>query len=176
MFYRYISENFENYVNKNERDARNINFSYADMDDKDAELAKDDLVKTKGYFIFPSELFFNVRENALNDENLNEALEKIFSDIEQLSQGTPSEKDFKILFSDIDVNSNKLGSTVTYRNQKIVKIMNRIGDMKLGDYQGNTIEEFGDAYEFLMGMYASNASISRGEYFTPQEVSELFLT
>lgn len=173
LFYRYISENFENYVNKNEHDAGNISFSYADMNDKDAELAKDDLVKTKGYFILPSELFVNVRKNASNDENLNETLEKIFSNIEQSSQGTPSEDDFKGLFSDIDVNSNKLGSTVTYRNQKIVKIMNQIGDMKLGDYQENTIEAFGDAYEFLMGMYASNAGKSGGEYFTPQEVSEL---
>ena len=131
------------------------------------------MVETKGFFILPSQLFVNVRKRASKDENLNETLEKIFNAIESSAQGTDSEDDFKGLFDDIDVNSNKLGATVAKRNEKLVKLLDGIGDMKLGDYKDNTIDAFGDAYEFLMGMYASNAGKSGGEYFTPQEVSEL---
>ena len=131
------------------------------------------MVKTKGFFILPSQLFVNVRKRADKDENLNETLEKIFQAIENSAQGTESEDDFKGLFDDIDVNSNKLGVTVAKRNDKLVMLLIGIGDMKLGDYKDNTIDAFGDAYEYLMGMYASNAGKSGGEYFTPQEVSEL---
>lgn len=112
----------------------------------------------------------NVRKRAQADENLNETLEKVFRSIEASTQGGPSEDNFKGLFDDIDVNSNKLGSTVAKRNEKLVKLLNGLGEMKLGDYQDNTIDAFGDAYEFLMGMYASNAGKSGGEYYTPQEV------
>ena len=131
------------------------------------------MVKTKGFFILPSELFENVRARAKDDENLNETLEQIFSNIEASAQGTESEDNFKGLFDDIDANSNKLGNTVIKRNEKLVKLLNSVAEMKLGDYRDNTIDAFGDAYEFLMGMYASNAGKSGGEYFTPQEVSEL---
>ena len=173
MFYRYISENIANYINAGERDAGNEDFDYALMSDEEAEEARDDMVETKGFFILPSQLFCNVRKRAAKDENLNETLEKVFKSIEDSAKGTVSEDDFKGLFDDIDVNSNKLGATVAKRNEKLVKLLNDIGDMKLGDYQDNTIDAFGDAYEFLMGMYASNAGKSGGEYFTPQEVSEL---
>ena len=121
----------------------------------------------------PSQLFCNVRKGAKNNDNLNETLEKVFKAIEGSAQGTESEDDFEGLFDDIDVNSNKLGATVGKRNEKLVKLLDGIGDMKLGNYQDNTIDAFGDAYEFLMGMYASNAGKSGGEYYTPQEVSEL---
>ena len=100
-------------------------------------------------------------------------LEKAFKNIESSAQGTGSEDDFKGLFADMDVNSNKLGNSMTHRNDKLVKLMNGVGNMKLGAYQDNTIDAFGDAYEYLMGMYASNAGKSGGEYYTPQEVSEL---
>lgn len=173
LFYRYISENFEKYVNDGEAEAGNNDFKYSELSDEDAKQAKEDLVRTKGYFILPSELFCNVRANAPNDENLNETLESAFSNIETSAQGTESEECFKGLFDDIDVNSNKLGGTVAKRNEKLVKLLNGVGQMKLGDYQDNTIDAFGDAYEFLMGMYASNAGKSGGEYYTPQEVSEL---
>lgn len=173
MFYRYISENITNYINKGEHDAGNVDFDYAKLSDSDAEVARKDLVDTKGFFILPSQLFCNVRKNAKNNENLNETLEKAFKAIEASAQGSESEDDFKGLFDDIDVNSNKLGATVGKRNEKLVKILDNIGDMKLGNYQDNTIDAFGDAYEFLMGMYASNAGKSGGEYYTPQEVSEL---
>ncbi len=173
LFYRYISENFERYVDNGEREAGESSFAYAKLSDSDAEQAREDLVKTKGYFILPSELFCNVRIKASNDENLNETLEKVFRNIESSAQGTDSEDCFKGLFDDLDVNSNKLGGTVAKRNEKIVKLLNGVGEMKLGDYQDNTIDAFGDAYEFLMGMYASNAGKSGGEYYTPQEVSEL---
>lgn len=173
MFYRYISENIANYIDTGEHAAGNVDFHYADLFDEAAEEARADMVETKGFFILPSQLFVNVRKRASKDENLNETLEKIFNAIESSAQGTDSEDDFKGLFDDIDVNSNKLGATVAKRNEKLVKLLDGIGDMKLGDYKDNTIDAFGDAYEFLMGMYASNAGKSGGEYFTPQEVSEL---
>ena len=173
MFYRYISENIANYIDTGEHAAGNVDFHYSDLSDEAAEEARADMVETKGFFILPSQLFVNVRKRASKDENLNETLEKIFNAIESSAQGTDSEDDFKGLFDDIDVNSNKLGATVAKRNEKLVKLLDGIGDMKLGDYKDNTIDAFGDAYEFLMGMYASNAGKSGGEYFTPQEVSEL---
>lgn len=175
MFYRYISENIANYIDTGEHAAGNVDFHYADLSDEAAEEARADMVETKGFFILPSQLFVNVRKRAGKDENLNETLEKIFNAIESSAQGTDSEDDFKGLFDDIDVNSNKLGATVAKRNEKLVKLLDGIGDMKLGDYKDNTIDAFGDAYEFLMGMYASNAGKSGGEYFTPQEVSELLM-
>lgn len=173
MFYRYISENLTNYINAGEIESGNADFDYTLLSDEEAEIAKDDLVATKGFFILPSELFVNVRKNAANDENLNETLEKVFHNIEESAKGTPSEEDFSGLFDDIDVNSNKLGVTVAKRNDKLVKLLDGIGNMNLGNYQDNTIDAFGDAYEYLMSMYASNAGKSGGEFFTPQEVSEL---
>ncbi len=173
LFYRYISENLTKFINEGEWEAGNIDFDYAKISDEEAIEIKDDIVQTKGFFILPSELFHNVREKAPNDKNLNETLEKIFKNIEASTIGTPSEKNFKGLFDDMDLNSNKLGSTVEERNKKLVKILNAIGDMQLGDYKHNSIDAFGDAYEFLMTMYASNAGKSGGEFFTPQEVSEL---
>ena len=173
MFYRYISENITDYINAGEYEADNITFDYALLPDVEAEQIRADMVKTKGYFILPSQLFVNVRKMAKTNPDLNEMLEKAFKAIESSAQGTDSEENFKGLFDDIDVNSNKLGATVERRNEKLVKLLDSIGDMKLGDYKDNTIDAFGDAYEFLMGMYASNAGKSGGEYFTPQEVSEL---
>ena len=173
LFYRYISENLSAYVDRDERAAGNANFRYAGLSDTDAESARGDLVRTKGFFILPSQLFENVRARAAKDENLNETLSAIFRAIEASSQGTESEDDFRGLFDDLDVNSNKLGATVAKRNEKLVKLMDGVGEMKLGGFQDNTIDAFGDAYEFLMGMYASNAGKSGGEFFTPQEVSEL---
>ena len=173
LFYRYISENLASYVNRGERDAGNAAFDYANLSDKDAETAREDLVRSKGFFILPSQLFANVRERASRDENLNETLNAVFRSIEESARGTESESDFAGLFDDIDVNSKKLGATVEQRNERLVKLMNGVGEMRLGDYRDNTIDAFGDAYEFLMGMYASNAGKSGGEFFTPQEVSEL---
>ena len=114
-----------------------------------------------------------MRSRAATDENLNETLAKVFKNIESSAKDTASEKNFTGLFDDIDVNSNKLGGSVAKRNERLVKLMNGVGEMKLGDFQDNTIDAFGDAYEFLMGMYASNAGKSGGEFYTPQEVSEL---
>ena len=173
LFYRYISENLVGYINAGEHEAGDASFDYAKLSDGDAEQARDDLVKTKGFFILPSELFENVRLRAAGDDNLNETLERIFRHIEASARGTDSEDAIAGLFDDLDVNSNKLGGTVAKRNERLVKLLNGVGEMKLGDYKDNTIDAFGDAYEFLMGMYASNAGKSGGEYYTPQEVSEL---
>ena len=173
MFYRYISENITNYINEGERKAGDKDFDYAKLSDEIAETQREELVREKGFFILPSELFCNVCKKAKNDENLNETLEKVFNNIENSAKGAESEDDFAGLFDDIDVNSNKLGATVAKRNDKLVKILNGIADIKLDDYKSNSIDAFGDAYEFLMSMYASNAGKSGGEFFTPQEVSEL---
>ncbi|HBC30351.1 MAG TPA: type I restriction-modification system subunit M [Clostridiales bacterium] len=173
LFYRYISENITAYINQGEHEAGDKDFDYAKLSDEDAESARDDLVKTKGFFILPSGLFHNLKLRAKDDENLNETLETIFKNIESSAQGTDSEDNFKGLFDDMDVNSNKLGASVAKRNEKLVKLINSVSEMQLGNYQDNTIDAFGDAYEYLMAMYASNAGKSGGEYFTPQEVSEL---
>ena len=173
LFYRFISEDLTSYINKGEWDSGNAGYDYLAEADDIAIEGKDDIVQEKGYFILPSQLFQNVRAQAKNDENLNVTLASLFDAIEASANGTASEADFKGLFDDIDVNSKKLGNTVAERNAKLVKILDRIGELKLGDLKDNTIDAFGDAYEFLMTMYASNAGKSGGEFFTPQEVSEL---
>lgn len=173
LFYRFISENLTSFINKEEQRTGNINFDYSKISDRDAEFGRADTVKEKGFFILPSELFVNVCKNAKNDEDLNETLSRVFKNIENSAKGTDSEDDLKGLFDDIDVNSNKLGGTVQKRNEKLQKILDAIGGLNLGDYQDNTNDMFGDAYEYLMTMYASNAGKSGGEFFTPQEVSEL---
>lgn len=173
MFYRYISENIANYINQGEIDAGNPDFRYEDMPDAEAEQAREGLVQEKGFFILPSELFCNVRAKAANDENLNETLETVFRHIEESAKGSSSEGQFAGLFDDYDVNSNKLGATVAKRNEKLVKLLNGVADMNLGDVKEHDIDAFGDAYEYLMTMYASNAGKSGGEFFTPADVSEL---
>ena len=173
MFYRYISENIASYINQGEIDAGNPDFRYEDMSDAEAEQAREGLVQEKGFFILPSELFCNVRAKAASDENLNETLETVFRHIEESAKGSSSEGQFAGLFDDYDVNSNKLGATVAKRNEKLVKLLNGVADMNLGDVKEHDIDAFGDAYEYLMTMYASNAGKSGGEVFTPADVSEL---
>ena len=173
LFYRYISENITNYINRLQHEAGVDDFDYARFSDEEAIYAKEQIVKEKGFFILPSELFSNVVANAKNDANLNETLARIFRDFEQSAIGSESEEDIKGLFDDLDVNSAKLGDTVAKRNAKLVKILEAINDLNLSNPQDNSIDAFGDAYEFLMTMYAGNAGKSGGEFFTPQEVSEL---
>ena len=172
MFYRYISENLENYINNGEHEAGDLSFDYSELSDEEAIVAKKGLIEEKGFFILPSELFCNVVARCENDENLNETLERVFNHIEESAKGSVSESDFTGLFDDIDVNSNKLGATVEKRNKQLCAVLKNIADMKLS-YGNNSIDAFGDAYEYLMSMYASNAGKSGGEFFTPQEVSEL---
>jgi len=188
MFYRYISENIANYINEGEEAAGNTNFDYTKMSDEEAEEAREGLVQEKGFFILPSELFCNVvkkcdKEDAyfIDQEgnrkdiksNLNVFLEMIFNHIENSAEGSESESDFSGLFDDFDVNSNKLGPTVLRRNEKLCKLLKGVADMNLGDVKNHDIDAFGDAYEYLMTMYASNAGKSGGEFFTPADVSEL---
>lgn len=174
LFYRFISDNLTSYLNAAEREAGNDDFDYAGLSHADAELGRDEIVAEKGFFILPGELFDNVRAKARTDENLNETLARVFANIEGSAVGTASEDDFKGLFADLDVNSAKLGNTVARRNEKLVKLLDAIGDLPLGGaFSDNSNDLFGDAYEYLMGMYASSAGKSGGEYYTPQEVSEL---
>ncbi|PXY81576.1 type I restriction-modification system subunit M [Bifidobacterium asteroides] len=173
LFYRFISENLTDYLNVAERAAGNNDFNYAQLSDEQAELGRNDTVAEKGFYILPSDLFVNIQANAARDKNLNETLERAFKRIEGSALGTPSEDNFKGLFDDLDVNSSKLGPTVGDRNKKLAKLLNAIGNMQLGIDDNTQIDTFGDAYEFLMTMYASQAGKSGGEFFTPQEVSEL---
>jgi type I restriction enzyme M protein len=173
LFYRYISENLTTYLNRLEHDAGDHEFDYRHLGDRDAEHGRKETVEEKGFYILPSELFANVRERAPRDANLNETLSRVFGNIEASAFGTESEDDLKGLFDDLDVNSSKLGPTVAKRNEKLVKLLDAIGDLPLGGFEDNTIDLFGDAYEYLMQMYASQAGKSGGEYYTPQEVSEV---
>lgn len=175
LFYRFISENLVAYLNDQERRAGDPDFDYAKLSDEDAEFGRDETVREKGFYILPSSLFANVRARARGDANLNETLHVVFRSIEGSANGTESEPDIRGLFDDLDVNSTKLGATVAKRNEKLVKLLEAIGDLPLtsGGFDRNSIDLFGDAYEYLMKMYASNAGKSGGEYYTPQEVSEL---
>ena len=174
LFYRYISESITEYIESIQHDAEFTDFRYADLSDEDAEEARKMVVEEKGYFILPSQLFCNVAANADFDDNLNETLSKAFRAIEASAQGQASEDDLKGLFGDFLVDSTSLGRTVTKRNELLAKVLKAVAEMKLSDsLVDNTIDAFGDAYEFLMQMYAANAGKSGGEYFTPPGVSML---
>jgi type I restriction enzyme M protein len=173
LFYRFISENLAAYLNTQERSAGDASFDYAALTDAKAKRGRAETVKEKGFYILPSHLFANVRERARQDANLNETLSCVFKDIEGSAIGANSEDNFMGLFDDLDVNSSKLGPTVAKRNEKLVKLLDAIGDLPLGSFSDHTIDLFGDAYDYLMQMYASTAGKSGGEFYTPQEVSEL---
>ena len=174
IFYRFISENICDYIHQIMTEAGQPDFNYATIDDVMAENIRKKMVEEKGYFILPSQLFQNVVKTAENDENLNEKLTSIFRSIEASAIGTPSEDDLRGLFSDFSVDSAALGSTVIKRNQLLAKVLNTVAQMDLGTrYNSTTNDTFGDTYEFLMQMYASEAGKSGGEFFTPQQVSEL---
>lgn len=172
LFYRFISENIESYVNDNQIKAGIADFEYRNISDEEALLGKTQILEEKGFFILPSELFCNVRKSADKNENLNVVISNVFNNIEASARGTASENDVKGLFDDFTID-NKLGNTVDERNEKLVRLLNAIGELNFGEYTDNNIDLFGDAYEFLMTMYASSAGKSGGEFFTPQEVGEL---
>lgn len=169
LFYRFISENFSSYF-----EADDDNIVYAEISDSviTPEL-KDDAIKTKGYFIYPSQLFVNVAKSANSNENLNTDLAKIFSEIEGSATGYPSERDIKGLFADFDTTSNRLGNTVKEKNARLAAVIKGVADLNFGSFHDNQIDLFGDAYEFLISNYAANAGKSGGEFFTPQHVSKL---
>ena len=181
LFYHFISENLAEYVNASEREAILADggsideanaFDYAALSDEVAESDRAGIVKDKGLFIRPSDLFVNVRARAASDENLNETLAQAFRPIEDSAKGSGSESDLRGLFDGVDVNMTKLGNTVAERNVKLVKIMESIGDLSL-DHAGAKIDAFGDAYEFLLKMYASSGGKSGGEFYTSQEVAQV---
>ena len=174
IFYRFISENMCDYIHQLMKDAGQPDFDYASISDEMAENIRQKMVEEKGYFILPSQLFQNVVQKADKDENLNEHLTNIFRSIEASAQGTPSEDDLRGLFSDFSVDNQALGGTVIKRNQLLAKVLWAVAQMELGSkYNDTNNDTFGDTYEFLMQMYASSAGKSGGEFFTPQEVSEL---
>ena len=174
IFYRFISENICDYIHQLMDEAGQPDFDYTAIDDNMAENIRQKMVEEKGYFILPSQLFQNVAKNAGKDENLNEHLTNIFRSIEASAIGTPSEDDLRGLFSDFSVDSALLGSTVIKRNQLLAKVLWSVSQMDLGSkYNDTENDTFGDTYEFLMTMYATQSAKSGGEFFTPQQVSEL---
>lgn len=174
LFYRFISENITTYFNKNEQEAGDLSFDYAALSDEEAEADfREGTVEEKGFFILPSQLFENVVKDARTNENLNTDLAAIFKSIEGSAIGYGSENDIKGLFEDVDTTSNRLGGTVAEKNKKLADILVGIREINFGDLQDNEIDTFGDAYEYLISNYASNAGKSRGEFFTPQSVSKL---
>jgi type I restriction enzyme M protein len=169
LFYRFISENFTNYI---EGDDESI--SYANLsDDVITPEIKDDAIKTKGYFIYPSQLFLNVTETANTNPNLNTDLKTIFNAIESSANGYPSEEDIKGLFADFDTTSSRLGNTVENKNSRLAAVIKGVEKLNFKNFEDSEIELFGDAYEFLIGNYAANAGKSGGEFFTPVHVSKL---
>ncbi len=174
LFYRFISENMSAFFNKAEYEAGDLEFDYGKISDKEAEEDfKPGTVEEKGFFILPSQLFENLVKNARSNENLNTDLVNIFKEIEGSAVGYPSENDIKGLFEDIDTTSNKLGATVAEKNKRLTDILEGIRDINFGRFEENDIDAFGDAYEYLISNYASNAGKSGGEFFTPQTVSKL---
>ncbi|MDR0659233.1 MAG: type I restriction-modification system subunit M [Prevotellaceae bacterium] len=174
LFYRFISENITDYLNRKTRKARGDNsFDYAGISDAMAENARQSTTEEKGFYILPSELFANVAARAKEDANLNETLEKVFKNIEGSAVGFESEDDIKGLFDDFDVNSKNLGDTVLKRNEQLRKLLEVIGALQMGEFEAQVIDTFGDAYEYLISMYAVNSGKKGGEFYTPQEVSEL---
>lgn len=169
LFYRFISENFSNYIEGGDESV-----NYAELDDKiiTKEII-DDAIKTKGYFIYPSQLFSNIAKNANTNESLNTDLKAIFDAIENSASGYPSEKDIKGLFADFDTTSNRLGNTVKDKNARLAAVIKGVEGLDFGNFEDNQIDLFGDAYEYLISNYAANAGKSGGEFFTPQSVSKL---
>ena len=169
LFYRFISENFASYI-----EADDDSIHYAELPDSViTDDIKDDAIKTKGYFIYPSQLFANVAASANKNERLNTDLAAIFTAIESSANGYPSERDIKGLFADFDTTSNRLGNTVNEKNQRLAAVLKGVAGLDFGDFEGSHIDLFGDAYEFLISNYAANAGKSGGEFFTPQHVSRL---
>ena len=169
LFYRFISENFTNFIEGGDESV-----NYANMpDDVITPEIKDDATRTKGYFIYPAQLFVNIAKNANNNPNLNTDLAAIFDAIESSANGYPSEHDIKGLFADFDTTSNRLGNTVEEKNRRLAAAIKGVESLDFGNFEDNEIDLFGDAYEFLISNYAANAGKSGGEFFTPQNVSKL---
>jgi type I restriction enzyme M protein len=169
LFYRFISENFANYIEGGDEST-----NYAELSDEIiTQEIKDDAIKTKGYFIYPSELFINIVKNAKDNGDLNTDLAQIFLSIESSAIGYPSEADIKGLFADFDTTSNRLGNTVVDKNTRLCAVLKGVEKLNFGEFESNQIDLFGDAYEFLISNYAANAGKSGGEFFTPQSVSKL---
>ena len=174
LFYRFISENITEFFNAAEREAGDLDFNYAEISDEEAEKDfRPNTVEDKGFFILPSQLFENVVKNASDNENLNTDLANIFKAIEGSAVGFASEDEIKGLFEDVDTTSNRLGGTVAEKNKRLTDILKGIAEINFGDFQSNDIDAFGDAYEYLISNYASNAGKSGGEFFTPQTISKL---
>lgn len=169
LFYRFISEHFANYMEGGDESV-----CYADLsDDVITSEIKYDAIRTKGYFIYPSQLFVNIAKTANTDDNLNTRLKEIFTGIEGSASGYASEKDIKGLFADFDTTSTRLGNTVEEKNARLAAVIKGVGSLDFGSFEDHQIDLFGDAYEFLISNYAANAGKSGGEYFTPQDVSKL---
>ena len=169
LFYRFISENFTNYIEGGDDSVDYPSIS----DDVITSEIKEDAIKTKGYFIYPSQLFVNIAKTANTNTNLNTDLAAIFTAIESSANGYTSEPDIKGLFADFDTTSSRLGNTVENKNSRLAAVIKGVEELNFGGFEDSQIDLFGDAYEFLISNYAANAGKSGGEFFTPTHVSRL---
>lgn len=169
LFYRFISENFTEYIEGGDESVNYASLS----DDVITQEIKEDAIKTKGYFIYPSQLFVNIAKTANTNTNLNTDLAAIFAAIESSANGYPSEPDIKGLFADFDTTSSRLGNSVENKNSRLAKVIKGVEELSFSGFEDSQIDLFGDAYEFLISNYAANAGKSGGEFFTPQHVSRL---
>lgn len=169
LFYRFISENFVLFMEDGDE---SIDYTHWPDEQLTQEVIHE-VTKDKGYFIYPSQLFSNVAKNANTNPNLNTDLAAIFTAIEGSANGYQSEHDIKGLFADFDTTSNRLGNTVEEKNRRLAAVIKGVESLDFGNFEDNEIDLFGDAYEFLISNYAANAGKSGGEFFTPQNVSNL---
>ena len=169
LFYRFISENFVLFMEDGDESIDYTHWPDEQLSQKDIH----EVTKEKGYFIYPSQLFSNIAKNANTNPNLNTDLAAIFTAIEGSANGYQSEHDIKGLFADFDTTSNRLGNTVEEKNRRLAAVIKGVESLDFGNFEDNEIDLFGDAYEFLISNYAANAGKSGGEFFTPQNVSNL---
>lgn len=169
LFYRFISENFVLFMENGDESIDYTHWPDEQLSQKDIH----EVTKEKGYFIYPSQLFSHIAKNANTNPNLNTDLAAIFTAIEGSANGYDSEHDIKGLFADFDTTSNRLGNTVEEKNRRLAAVIKGVESLDFGNFEDNEIDLFGDAYEFLISNYAANAGKSGGEFFTPQNVSNL---
>ncbi len=180
IFYKYLSEKMVRYADSI---LKQDGFKYNDVDENTElgkqyiEAIKEEALLKLGYFLKPSELFSQIakRGNADKEGETNFILEdlgKILVSIEQSTMGTASEDDFDNLFEDLDLTSTKLGRTESAKNELIAKVLFHLDKIDF-QLENAKIDVLGDAYEYLIGQFASGAGKKAGEFYTPQQVSKI---
>lgn len=174
IFYKYLSEKIEIYAN-NLLKSDGITYEKVIGNAKEGEYLEaiqKASVDELGYYLKPTELFHHIAQNGATNDNLNEDLERILNSVESSTMGHDSEEDFEQLFSELDLNATKLGKTVSQRNELISKVLLHLDKIDF-QLENSQIDILGDAYEYLISQFASGAGKKAGEFYTPQEVSQI---